>query len=77
MYDQIEAEIKWVHQSLYSSCAVSISPLSSEGIELGDEPSQLRRLADVTKARLCHVQEEKEQATEALNQEKEEALEKC
>jgi hypothetical protein len=54
---------------------VSTAPLSSEGIELGDEPAQVRRLADATEARLCRVQEEKEQATEALKQAKEEALE--
>jgi hypothetical protein len=43
---------------------------------VGDEPAQLRRLADATEARLRRVQEEKEQATEALKQAKEEALEK-
>jgi uncharacterized protein YbbK (DUF523 family) len=46
------------------------------GIEVGDEPAQLRRLADATEAHLRRVQEEKEQATEALKQAKEEALEK-
>jgi hypothetical protein len=35
---------------------------------LGDEPTQLRRLADVAEARLQKVQEEKEKATEALKQ---------
>jgi hypothetical protein len=39
---------------------------SSEGIELGDEPAQLHRLADVKEAHLQRVQEEKEQATKAL-----------
>jgi hypothetical protein len=43
---------------------------------LGDEPTQLRRLADATEARLQKVQEEKEKATKALKQEKEEVLEK-
>jgi len=52
---------------------VSIAPLPSEGAELGDEPVQLRRIEDATEARLRCVQEEKEQATEALKQAKEEA----
>jgi DNA-directed RNA polymerase subunit N (RpoN/RPB10) len=43
---------------------------------LGDEPAQLRRLADATEARLQRVQEEKEKAIEALKKEKEEVLEK-
>jgi hypothetical protein len=55
MYDRVEAELKGVQQALYSSCAVSIVPLPSEGIELGDEPAQLRRIEDVTKAHLHHV----------------------
>jgi predicted nucleic acid-binding Zn-ribbon protein len=77
MYDIIEAELKGVQQAIYSSRAVSTAPSSSlEGIELGDEPTQLRRLADATETRLRRVQEEKEKATEALRQEKEEALEK-
>jgi hypothetical protein len=55
---------------------VSTAPSSTENIELGDEPTQLRRLADATEAHLHRAQEEKEQATEALKQEKEEVLEK-
>jgi hypothetical protein len=43
---------------------------------LGDEPTQLRRLADATEAWLHRVQKEKKQATEALKQEKEEVLER-
>jgi hypothetical protein len=43
---------------------------------LGDEPTQLRRLADVMEARLQKVQEEKEKATKYLKKEKEEVLEK-
>jgi chromosome segregation ATPase len=77
MYDRIEVELKGVQQALYSSCTVSTASLSSEGIEVGDEPTQLRRLADATEAHLHQVQEEKEQATKALKQAKEEALEKC
>jgi hypothetical protein len=76
MYDRIEKELKDIQQAIQSSRAVSTAPSSTESVELGDEPTQLRRLADATEARLRRVQEEKEQATEALKQEKEEALEK-
>jgi uncharacterized protein YbbK (DUF523 family) len=75
MYDRIEAEIKWVQQTLYLNRVVSNAPSSLEGIEMGDDPAQLRRLEDAIEARLRRVQEEKEQATEALKQAKEEALE--
>jgi cell division septum initiation protein DivIVA len=43
-------------------------PLSSEELELGDEPTQLRRLVDVIEAHLRRAQEETEQATQALKQ---------
>jgi hypothetical protein len=42
---------------------------------LEDEPAQLCRIADATKARLRRIQEEKEQATVALKQEQEEVIE--
>jgi hypothetical protein len=54
---------------------VSTAPSSAKSVELGDEPTQLRRLAYETEALLHRTQEEKEQAIEALKQEKEEALE--
>jgi hypothetical protein len=60
MYDRIEVELKGVQQALYSSCAVSTTPSSSEAVELGDEPTQLRRIVDDIEAFLCHVQEEEE-----------------
>jgi DNA anti-recombination protein RmuC len=69
--------MKGVQQALYSSHAVSTAPPSSEGTELGDEPTQLRRIADVTEAHLHRIQEEKEQATEALKQAQEESIEQC
>jgi hypothetical protein len=75
MYERIEVKVNWVQQALYSSHEVSTVPPSSEGTELGDEPAQLRRIADATEALLHHVQEEKEQATEALKKEKQEAIE--
>jgi hypothetical protein len=59
MYDKITVELKWVQQALYSSRVVSTVPPPLEGIELGDEPPQLRRLVDSTEAHLHHVQEEK------------------
>jgi galactokinase len=50
-------------------------PFSVGDVEVGDEPTQLCRLADLTEAHLRRVQEEIEQATEALKQAKEEAIE--
>jgi hypothetical protein len=47
---------------------VSTAPLSSGEPELGDEPAQLRRLADAVEARLLRAQEEEEQATQTLKQ---------
>lgn len=52
MYDSIEVELKGVQHDLYSSRAVSTAPLSSGGIEVGDEPAQLRRIENVTEAHL-------------------------
>jgi hypothetical protein len=75
MYERIEAELRGVQQALHSSHAVSTAPPPSEETELGDEPAQLRRIADATEAHLRHVQEEKEQATEALKQVQEEVIE--
>jgi hypothetical protein len=76
MYERIEEELKGVQQALYSSCAVSIAPLSSEGTELGDDPAQLRPIEYVIEAHL-HCSGRKEQAIEALKKSKEEAIEKC
>jgi hypothetical protein len=52
----------------FSPAAVSTAPLPSGEPELGDEPAQLRRLADAVEARLRRAQEETEQATQALKQ---------
>jgi hypothetical protein len=71
MYDRIEEELKGVQQALYSNRTMSTAPPTSEGIKLGDELAQLRRITDVTKSHLFHVQEEKEHATKALKQAKE------
>jgi hypothetical protein len=64
--------LKEVQQVVRLVCTV---PIASQIIELGDEPTQLRRLADVTEARLHKVEEEKDKDTEALKQDKDEALE--
>jgi hypothetical protein len=52
-------------------------PLPSGEPELGDEPAQLRRLADATEARLRRAQEETEQATQALKQVQGVLVEQC
>jgi hypothetical protein len=52
MYDRIEVELKGVQQDLYSSRAMSIVSLSSRGIELGDDPTQLRKLSYAIEAHL-------------------------
>jgi hypothetical protein len=76
MYDRIEVELRGVQQALQSSRAVSTAPPPSEAPELGDEPAQLRRLADATEAHLRRAQEETEQATEALKQVQKVVIEK-
>jgi hypothetical protein len=77
MFDRIEAELKGVQKSLYSSRAVPTTSLLAGDIEVGYEPSHLRRLVDSTEAFLRRVEEEKEQDTEALKQAKEKAIEQC
>jgi hypothetical protein len=55
MYEKIQAELRGVQQALHSSHAVSTVPPPSEETELGDDPTQLCRLADATKAHLFHA----------------------
>jgi hypothetical protein len=52
----------------------SFAPSSSQISELEDEPAQLRRFADATKAWFQRAHEEKEKATVALQKEKVEVL---
>jgi hypothetical protein len=66
MYEKIEIELRGVQQALHSSHTVSTMPPPSEEPELGDEPAQVHRIVDVTKASLRLAQEEKEHATVAL-----------
>jgi hypothetical protein len=68
MYNKIEVELQGVQQALQSSRAVSTAPLSLGTPELGDEPTQLHRLADTVEAHLRRAQEETTQATQALAQ---------
>jgi hypothetical protein len=63
MYTRIEAKLRGVQQFFYLSCAVSNAPPPSEEPELGDEPAQLCRLADVTEACLHQAQDKNNQAT--------------
>jgi hypothetical protein len=59
MYDRIEVELRGVQQALHSSRIVSTATPPSEAPELGDEPTQLHRLADVTEACLRHAHRKK------------------
>jgi hypothetical protein len=77
LYGRIERELKEVQQAirLVRAVTIALSALSlSQTAEFGDEPAQLRRLADSTEARFQRAQEEKEKATEALKKEKYEVL---
>jgi hypothetical protein len=74
MYEKIESKLRGVHQALHSSRTVSTAPPPLEVIELGDEPTQLCRLADVTESCLRHAQEETDHATVALKQAQEEVI---
>jgi hypothetical protein len=60
MYDRIEKELRDIQQAIHLNRAVPTAPSSTESVELGDEPTQLQRLEDETKARIHQVQEEKE-----------------
>jgi hypothetical protein len=55
MYDIIEVELRGVQKALQSRRIVSIVPPPSESPKLGDEPTQLHRLADATEALLLHA----------------------
>jgi hypothetical protein len=75
-YERIEVEIIGVQKALHSSHIVSTMPPPLEETKLVYEPTQLFTIANAAKARLHHVQEEKEQATMVLNQAQEEFIEK-
>jgi hypothetical protein len=52
-------------------------PLPSGEPDLGDDPTQLHRLADTVKAHLRRAQEEIEQATHALKKVQVVLIEQC
>jgi len=66
MSEIIEKEMKDIQQAIRSSRIVSTALSSLKIAELGDEPTQLQRLANEIETQLCWVQEEKEQATQAF-----------
>jgi hypothetical protein len=66
LYERVMKELKEIQQAIQLIYAVPIAPSSSQDVELGDEPAQLRRLIDAIEARHQKFQEEKEKATKAL-----------
>jgi hypothetical protein len=52
LYERVEKALKEIHQAIQLIRAVSTAPSSSQVVKFGDEPAQLRRLVDVTEARL-------------------------
>jgi hypothetical protein len=75
LYERVKKELKEIEQAIHLSRAVPTTPSLSRVVELGDDPTQLRRCVDAVEARLQKFQEEKEKAIESLKQEKEEVLE--
>jgi hypothetical protein len=49
LYGRVDKELKEVQQAIHLVCAI---PTTSQIAELGDEPTQLRRLTDATEAQL-------------------------
>ena len=50
LYDIIEKELKDIHQAIHSGHRLPTVPSLAEIVELGDEPTQLRRLANAKEA---------------------------
>jgi hypothetical protein len=48
LYGSIKKELKEIQQAICLFCAIPTTPSSSKIAELGDEPTQLRRLVDAT-----------------------------
>jgi hypothetical protein len=46
LYGRIKKKLKEVQQAIHLVNTVPTAPSSSQTVELGDEPAQLRRLAD-------------------------------
>jgi hypothetical protein len=75
MYSHIEIALQGVQQALQSSRATFIAPLPEGTTEAGDELVQLHNIDDTFEVCLRHAQEEKVQATQALNKSQEELIE--
>jgi hypothetical protein len=52
LYERIEKELKNIQQAIHSSHTVPIAPYLLKSAKLGDEPTQLRILADATEAQI-------------------------
>jgi hypothetical protein len=52
MYVRVDKELKGIQQAIQVSRAIPIVSSSSEIVDLGDEPSQLRILVDEIEARI-------------------------
>jgi hypothetical protein len=50
LYVRVEKELKEIQRSIQLSRVVPIVPSSSKTVELGDEPTQLQKLANATEA---------------------------
>jgi chromosome segregation ATPase len=68
IFSRLKGEFQEVQQALQSSRVVSTVPLTIETIGTGDEPTQLRQIAEKVEARLRRAQEDTAQATQALAQ---------
>jgi hypothetical protein len=75
MYNRIEIELQGVQQALQSSRVVSSAPLPEGTPKEGNEPVQLRKIADIVEVHLRKAQEETVQATQALKKAQEEIIE--
>jgi hypothetical protein len=77
MYERIGVKLQGVQQALKSSRTVSIVPLPSGELELGDELAQLHRLVDTVKSHLRQAEEETKKTTQALKQVQGILIEQC
>jgi hypothetical protein len=68
VFNHIRDELQGVQQAIQFSLCSFHCTLPSETPTIGDEPTQLHRIADTVEARLRRAQEETTQATQALAQ---------
>jgi hypothetical protein len=69
LFFHITGEFKEAQQALQSSQEVSMEPLTMEILGTGDDPTQLRQIAEKVEAHLRRSQEDIVKATQALVQE--------